>query len=138
MRSFLLCLIIWALLGWACSLGGCKKGGDNESLTGNWKLSLYSEGFSGRIVYVPADSVVLLSLQPTRLYQRTVDGLVVESGYYTVATIHSIFNGVNVTDEPAISFSGSPGLPPQVIELRNDTLNLSVNAYDGNSFVYVR
>ncbi|HZE84480.1 MAG TPA: hypothetical protein VE035_09230 [Puia sp.] len=129
-------LILTVLLGGAI-LSGCKKNNEsvNSRLTGGWKLVLYSEGFSGRVILTHADSVYLLSMDGTD-YKKTLNGNVYESGAYHISNVKNIYDQ-NVTG-PAVVFGGVNYPLPQLIELRSDTLFLTMNAIDGNAFEYVK
>ena len=126
---------------WLAALipAACKKTTlhGTKGTTGDWKLTQYTQGFSGRVIGIPADSLVVLSLRG-KAYQRTSNGVVNETGTYTIENENTIFGAkmptlhLNPTPLPNYSSSGL------VVELVHDTLNLSMNAYDGNSFVYVR
>jgi hypothetical protein len=128
-------LLYFCLL--ACLIPAACKKNNLKGTTGDWKLMLYSEGFSGRVVKIPADSLVILSLRG-RDYQRTANRVVNEIGTYTIGNEETIFNikmpVLHLNPTPSPNYP-SPGL---VVELVHDTLNLSMNAYDGNAFVYVR
>jgi len=123
-------------LGAAVLSGGCKKSASvNAQLTGNWRLILYTQGFTGRVLYPHTDSVVVLSMDGVN-YNRWLNGTVYETGTYKISNVKSIYN--QQSSSPAVVFSVTSFPMPQIIDLRHDTLDLSMNAYDGNSYEYVR
>jgi hypothetical protein len=124
--------------------GGCKKDGSlNGQLYGDWKLTSYFGGITGRVSSPGPDSVCVLSLQGDHNYKKTVNGNLSESGTYSVGNVESVY-----TNElaPAVTFkdtnTGGPSYYPytfsQLIELHKDTLYLTINGIDGGGFEYIR
>ncbi|MHA4810496.1 hypothetical protein ACX0G9_20490 [Flavitalea flava] len=114
---------------------GCKKTGSSElPLQGNWQLAGWSGGIAGVIKKSTPDSVNLLSLKNDHTYKRALNGHVFDSGTYSISVLKNIFG----SEGPAISFNGNTGMSPQVIALKNDTLSLMDNVYDGFGYMYIR
>jgi hypothetical protein len=134
--SLSVCLTLTLVIGAAILSGGCKKSSSvGSQLTGSWKLILYTQGFSGSVVHTHPDSVYTLSMDGFT-YKKELNGSVYESGTYHISNVKSIYS--QQSSSPAIVFGGVSYPLPQVIGLRHDTLDLSMNAYDANSFEYVK
>ncbi len=123
--------------------GGCKKDGSlNGRLYGDWKLTLYYGGITGRIFRPGPDSVCILSLQGDHDYKKTVNGNLSEAGTYNVGNVKNVYtNGPASAITFKVADTGGPSYLPyfaQLIELHQDTLYLSVNGVDGGGFEYIR
>jgi len=120
------------------SLASCKKSTTelplDQKLLGEWRYTGTGGGLTGK--YTKADSSVTRTLQfkDGLRYLKKADNHIDEEGTYQLSRSKSIYIG---TEDNSIVFNGVAS-SSRIITLRNDTLELADNFYDGYQESYVR
>lgn len=112
----------------------CKKDRDQfPAISGSWELRTVYNGQGGAINYPPGNGNLLKFTSTT--YQEYSNGTLEKSGTYQLMKYNSrVMAGVR----DRIVYDNDLDAPPVVISLSNDSLMLSIDAYDGPSTLYIK
>lgn len=127
MKKLLIFLMISGLM--ACEKSEVVK---SDELTGTWKWVRKTGGIAG-VNETPKDrEVTLLTLNADKTYSTTRNDSLLVSGTYALSTGESLLLNKEVN---FIVFG--EGLP-MMYEVKNNTLYLAEDVYDGFNYEYVR
>ncbi len=125
-------LLLIALLATACN-----KTNTSPGVVGVWKMVDYRPGST--VVAAPADSALVMYLFSNNHFLNVSAGAVVDSGVYMYDNIPPMSNTGSWS--PTLQFNSRKfleGSPPFLVNVRLDTLNLSVNASDPPVYRYIK
>ena len=139
MKVYFLAIIAFTTVGfYACEK---QKSDPNieQKIIGKWELKSSSGGFAGKTIPVEEGKSSVLAFKSKSTYQQIENGSVVKEGKYVLSEVKSIYSGQL---ETAISFNETDPISKEqrkyVLGLRNDSLLISDNYYDGYSKFYLR
>jgi hypothetical protein len=109
----------------------------DKQLIGAWKYTKKSGGYAGKSENADPAINHVLEFKIGFNYIRKTNDQVSEQGSYELYKTKSIYSG---KEDHAIRFSSTSDHPNQnsVISLRNDTLIIADNVYDGFKIEYIR
>ncbi|SHE41693.1 hypothetical protein [Pedobacter caeni] len=109
----------------------------DKQLIGAWKYTKKSGGYAGKSENADPAMNLILEFKSGFKYIKKTNGQVSEQGSYELYQTKSIYSG---KEDHAIRFSSTSDHPDKnsIISLRNDTLILADNVYDGFSVEYIR
>jgi hypothetical protein len=119
----------------------CKKEQETpdvkKQLVGKWKYTGKSGGYAGKSQKADPAVVTVLEFKKDNTFLRSENNVVKQQGTYTFTRLKSIYSG---NEENAIQFDAAadPHNKGSIITLRNDSLTIADNVYDGFSSGYVR
>lgn len=125
------CFIIIALLAVSCKKERSSPNSDN--IVGRWQLTSYGGGFDGKTYYPTANELTIITFNADETYLKTVNGNTTANGKYSLGQVLSIYSGKN---DNALKFDNQSNW--NVISIKNNTLEINSNAYDGGGSTYVR
>lgn len=119
----------------------CRKAqpGTNlaQSILGEWQYIGKSGGYAGKQEKADPEKQFTLQFKKDFRYDQKINNQVSEQGSYELYKVKSIYSG---KEEDAIRFHSStnPRSINSVISLRNDTLTIADNVYDGFTMEYIK
>jgi len=113
----------------------CKKDSvATDPLVGEWELTADINGLTGiRTSYETGKGNVTKFTKTT--YEQTRDGKSISTGTYSITTYQSL---ITKKEENQIVYDGKVNETKNYFTIDNNTLTISVDAYDGPSTIYTR
>lgn len=138
MKAVFYSIIIFMLLTSSTCRKAQLNAGMEKQLIGEWKYAGKSGGYAGK--HEKADPAVNNALQFKKglIYIIKVNDKATEQGTFVLYKTKSIYSG---KEDNAIRFeakSANPSNKGSIITLRNDTLTIADNFYDGFKSEYIR
>jgi hypothetical protein len=137
MKTTIFTLLAFMLL----SSSTCKKDLQTpdiqKQLVGKWRYTSQTGGFAGKTQKADPAVVTILELKKDNTFLRSENDQVKLQGAYTLTRLKSIYSG---QEENALQFDAAadPHNKGSIITLKNDSLTLADNVYDGFTVHYVR
>ena len=119
----------------------CKKEQETpdvkKQLPGKWKYTGKSGGYAGKSQKADPAVAIVLEFKRDNTFLRSENNEVKLQGTYTLTRLKSIYSG---KEENAVQFNAAadPHNRGSIITLRNDSLTIADNVYDGFTSGYVR
>lgn len=112
----------------------CKKDRDQfPPISGSWELRTAYNGQGGTTNYPPGNGN-LLKFTATN-YQKYSNGALEKTGTYELMKYNTkVIGGVR----DRIVYDNDLNAPPVIVNLSNDSLTLSIDAYDGPGTLYIQ
>ncbi|WP_222536812.1 hypothetical protein [Pedobacter polysacchareus] len=124
-----------------CSSATCRKAQSGStlehSLIGTWKYIGKSGGYAGKQEKADPSRKVILQFNNGFRYQQKINDKISDQGSYEIFKVKSIYSG---KEDHAIRFRSTLTAPSRdhIISMRNDSLTLADNVYDGFQMEYIR
>lgn len=108
-----------------------------KQLIGKWQYTGRTGGFAGKTEQADPSEVQLLEFKKGMNFIRTINGQSRQTGTYEITAEISIYSG---KEEPAIRFNQQTDHAPMghIISIKNRTLTIADNVYDGFTTTYTR
>ncbi|HMI02622.1 MAG TPA: hypothetical protein VK541_09085 [Pedobacter sp.] len=119
----------------------CKKEQESpdfkKQLVGKWQYTGKSGGYAGKSQKADPAVVTVLEFKKDNAFLRSENDQVKLQGTYSLTRLKSIYSG---KEENAVQFDATadPQNKGSIITLRNDSLTIADNVYDGFTSDYIR
>jgi uncharacterized protein (TIGR03066 family) len=137
MKTTFFALLAFLLL----SSSTCKKEQESpdfkKQLVGKWKYTGKSGGYAGKSQKADPAVLVVLEFKKDNTFLRSENDQVKLQGTYKLTRLKSIYSG---QEENAVQFDATadPRNKGSIIILKNDSLTIADNVYDGFTSGYIR
>lgn len=108
-----------------------------KQLVGKWKYTGKSGGYAGKSQKADPAVVTVIEFKKDNTFVRSENDQLKLQGTYTLTRLKSIYSG---KEENAVQFDATadPQNKGSIITLKNDSLTIADNVYDGFTTSYVR
>jgi hypothetical protein len=123
------------------SASTCKKEQENpdfkKQLIGKWRYVGQTGGFAGKTEKADPAVVTVLEFKKNNTFLRSENDQVKLQGSYQLSRLKSIYSG---QEENAVQFDAAadPQNKGSIVTLKNDSLIIADNVYDGFTATYTR